>query len=122
MTTDQTMSGETCTFDQLLAKHVQLGNTRCDEDVLKRSPDYFVDSAVHDTLQGQGLIEEYQVYRKDDDAEITCIVRFGNKLNGHPGIVHGGIISTTIDNTFGWLFIALNYPSAFTANMSVNFR
>lgn len=116
------MSGETCAFDQLLAKHVQQGNTRCDAEFLSKSPEFFVGSAVHDTLQGQGLIEDYQVYRKDDDAEITCILRFGNKLNGHPGIVHGGIISTALDNTFGWLFMTLNYPPAFTANLTVNFR
>ena len=119
---NQNMYEETSTFDQLLAKHTQLGNTRCDEDALKQSPDYFLGSAVHDTLQGQGLIERYQVYRKNDDEEITCIIHFGNKLNGHPGIVHGGIISTAIDNTFGWLFTALNYPPSFTANLNVNFR
>jgi acyl-coenzyme A thioesterase PaaI-like protein len=38
------------------------------------------------------------------------------------GIVHGGILSTAIDNTFGWLFTALNYPPSFTANLTVNFK
>lgn len=111
-----------CSVDSLIALHVQNGNTRCDEEVLKTSPEYFLGSVVHDTLRGEGLIEEYRVYRKDDDEEITCIVKFGDKLNGHPGIVHGGIISTSIDNTFGWLFTALDYPPSFTANLNINFR
>ena len=77
---------------------------------------------MHDTLNGQGLIEDYRVYRKDGHDEVACIVKFGDKLNGHPGIVHGGIISMAIDNTFGWLFTALEYPPSFTANLNINFR
>jgi hypothetical protein len=34
---------------------------------------------------GVGLIEDYRVYRKDDHDEISCVVKFGDKLNGHPG-------------------------------------
>ena len=112
----------TDSIESLLAMHLEAGNIRYDEEVLQSSPDYFLGSAVHDTLRGQGLIEEYRIYRKDDDDEITCILKFGNKLNGHPGVVHGGLISTAIDNTFGWLFTALKYPPSVTANLNVNFR
>ena len=115
-------SSETDSIETLFAIHLESGNVRCDEEITKSSPDYFLGNAVHDTLRGQGFIEEYRVYRKDDDDEITCILKFGNKLNGHPGIVHGGIISTVIDNTFGWLFTTLKYPASFTANLNVNFR
>lgn len=113
---------ETDSIESLIATHLEAGNIRYDEEVLRTSPEYFLGSAVHDTLRGQGLIEEYRIYRKDVDDEITCILKFGNKLNGHPGIVHGGVISTVIDNTFGWLFTALKYPPSFTANLNVNFR
>ena len=105
-----------------IVEHVIDGHTRCDSEVLKTSPEYFLGSAVHDTLNGQGLIEDYRVYRKDGHDEVACIVKFGDKLNGHPGIVHGGIISMAIDNTFGWLFTALEYPPSFTANLNINFR
>lgn len=106
----------------LIAQHIREGNVRCDEEYLKRSPEFCEGNAVHETLGGHGLIEEYCVYRKAGDPEITCIVSFGDKVNGHPGIVHGGIISTVFDNTFGWLFTILDYPSSFTANLNVNFR
>jgi acyl-coenzyme A thioesterase PaaI-like protein len=34
----------------------------------------------------------------------VCVadVRIGEKLNGHDNIVHGGIISLMLDDTFGW--------------------
>ena len=110
------------TSHQAIDRHIHYGHTRCDEDILRTSPEYFLGSAVHDTLSGVGLIEDYRVYRKDDHDEVSCILKFGDKLNGHPGIVHGGIIATALDNTFGWLFTALKYPPSFTANLNINFR
>ena len=106
----------------LIARHIRDGNIRREEEILESSPEFRKGNAVHETLDGNGLIEEYCVYRKADDPEITCITKFGDKVNGHPGIVHGGIISTVFDNTFGWLFTILDYPSSFTANLNVNFR
>ena len=115
-------NGAVSTTVQTIDGHIHEGHMRCDEDILRLSPEYFLGSAVHDTLNGLGLIEDYRVYRKEDHDEISCIVRFGDRLNGHPGIVHGGIIATALDNTFGWLFTALKYPPSFTANLSLNFR
>ena len=109
-------------MEDLIARHIRDGNVRCDEELLKSAPEFSKGNAVHETLEGQGLIEEYGVYRKAGDQEITCIASFGDRVNGHPGIVHGGIISTVFDNTFGWLFTILDYPSSFTANLNVNFR
>lgn len=43
-------------------------------------------------------------------------------MNGHPGVVHGGLTSAMFDNTFGWLFFALGKPAAVTANLNVDFR
>lgn len=57
-----------------------------------------------------------------DNPEIICIVQFGNALNGHPGVVHGGIISMMFDNCFGWVFLASKLNPGFTANLNVNFR
>ena len=78
--------------------------------------------ALHDTLQGNGMIEAYEVYKKKDSQEVICFVRFGNRLNGHPGVVHGGILSLAVDNSFGWLFISQKFGPAFTANLNINFR
>ena len=79
-------------------------------------------NAVHDTVRGDGLIEAYEIYRRNNHQEIVAVVKFGNRLNGHPKIVHGGITSMMFDNTYGWLFFALGIKAAVTANLSVNFR
>ena len=75
--------------------------------------------AIFGTLKGQGLIERYSVYRRvtiDKQGEpaphqehtigaelAVADIRVGKDLNGHKGIVHGGIISLLIDDTFGWV-------------------
>jgi len=46
--------------------------------------------ALHETLQGENKVEIYEVYKHNTKAEIMGIVKFGNSLNGYPGIVHGG--------------------------------
>jgi hypothetical protein len=85
--------------------------------------EYHRKNAVHDTLRGESLIEAYEVYHNETTGDIRCIVRFGNALNGHQGIVHGGITALVFDNTFGWLFFMLrDVPAAFTANLSLNYR
>lgn len=84
---------------------------------------YLANNAVHDTLRGESLIEAYEVYFNETTRDIRCIVRFGNTLNGHQGIVHGGITALVFDNTFGWLFFTQgDVPAAFTANLSINYK
>ena len=78
--------------------------------------------ALHETLNGNGKVELYEIYKKKDADEIKCIIKFGEALNGHKGIVHGGITSLVIDNTFGWLFMSCKLPSAFTANLNINYK
>ena len=79
-------------------------------------------NALHDTLSKPNLIEKYEVYKKNDSDEILCVVRFGSMINGHPTIVHGGITSLVLDNSYGWLFFSLDLPMAVTANLQVNYR
>ena len=46
----------------------------------------------------------------------------GKALNGYPGVIHGGISALLFDNTFGWVFIALNAPHGVTANLNINYK
>lgn len=78
--------------------------------------------ALHDTLAGDRMIEAYEVYKHKTAEEIMCLVKFGETLNGHRGIVHGGITALVFDNSFGWLFICLEKPMAVTANLNINYR
>jgi acyl-coenzyme A thioesterase PaaI-like protein len=79
-------------------------------------------NALHDTLNGLHRLEKYHIYKKLNSDEIVAVVRFGDMVNGHPTIVHGGITSLVFDNTYGWLFFSLDLPMAVTANLNVNYR
>lgn len=95
---------------------------RLDEDFFLKHPTLMNGNAFHDTLRGDGMVLTYEVYQKKGSEEIAAVIKFGHRLNGHKGIVHGGIISTAFDNSFGWLFFTFDTYPAFTANLSVNFR
>ena len=95
---------------------------RIDEDILKQHADRIDTNAVHGALTFPEGLERYDIYQKGDHQELACIIRIGKKLCGHPDIVHGGIISTLFDYTYGWLFFAVGEKAGFTANLSVNFR
>ncbi|KAI9339279.1 HotDog domain-containing protein [Obelidium mucronatum] len=76
------------------------------------------------TLYGKNRIEfAFQGYDPASNV-LTKVVRFGENLCGHPGIVHGGLISAFFDDAFGSLFW-INSNGAFTgvtANLTVNYR
>ncbi len=102
------------------------------------------------------MIERYDVYRRvhyDDGVggvgrrprgegsssrrrEVAVVnFRLGDKLNGHSGIVHGGILSLLFDEAMGWAYECLRNEgelfdetsttpvmTAVTANLNVDFR
>lgn len=76
-----------------------------------------------------------------DETEVICATfDLGTKLNGHPGIVHGGILSLLFDDTMGFAYEAVDLSQytlnnnddsvnqnhvpniAVTANLNVDFR
>lgn len=95
---------------------------RVDEEVLDTHGKYKDNNAIHGPLSGDEKITRFEVYKKEGAQEITAVVHIGSSLCGHPGIVHGGIISAIFDNAFGWLFLAHKMKPAFTANLNINFR
>ena len=81
---------------------------------------------IHDTLQGDGRLELYELWAKkgpeEGGEEVIAVVRFGDEVNGHPGVVHGGMTAAVIDNTFGWVYLAYKQIPGFTAYLNVNYR
>jgi acyl-coenzyme A thioesterase PaaI-like protein len=101
----------------------ELGYQRIDHEILSQfSQTQLEKNAIHGTLSGYSMIAKYHVYHKEGENNLYCIVEIGDKLAGHPEIVHGGIISAIFDNTFGWLYMVTKQKSAFTANLNINFR
>lgn len=82
------------------------------------------DNAIHDTLMGDRMIQAYEIYKSTDpeNKEVLSIFHFGDALNGHPGVVHGGILALAFDNSFGWVSIAGSSPPGVTANLNINYR
>jgi len=100
--------------------------------------------AIFGSLWGDTMIEEYQVYRPvsdNDDGDNVLVlaadVTFGTHVNGHGGIVHGGILGLMFDDAMGWaaneVLAKTKTPPAsserpkmpkipVTANLSVDFR
>ncbi|KAJ3073968.1 hypothetical protein HDU98_000192, partial [Podochytrium sp. JEL0797] len=76
------------------------------------------------TLYGKKRIE-YALQGFDEESRtVIKIVRFGENLCGHSGIVHGGLISAFFDDAFGtsfWIESKGEYTGV-TANLSVNYR
>ena len=108
--------------------------------------------AIFGTLNGDTLIESYEVFKptktaskgrqlqqtttttttnddndNGDDNVLIAYVKFGSHLNGHTGVVHGGILSLMFDDIMGFGYEALrrdvdDIPMAVTANLNVDFR
>mmetsp|Transcript_14702 Transcript_14702/g.16752 ORF Transcript_14702/g.16752 Transcript_14702/m.16752 type:complete len:267 (-) Transcript_14702:351-1151(-) len=60
--------------------------------------------------------------KNEKENVVIANIKFGNNLNGHIGIVHGGIISLLFDDICGFAFHAVGVVHAVTANLNVNFR
>ena len=53
---------------------------------------------------------------------VVADIRIGSKLNGHDGIVHGGILALLIDDAMGYAFYSMGIDFAVTANLTVDYR
>ena len=89
----------------------------------KENQDWLKDHVIHGNLNKESGIEVYEIYKKSDEDELVCIIKFGSALNGYPGVVHGGITALMFDNSFGWLLLSSkSAQAAVTANLNVNYR
>lgn len=92
--------------------------------------------AVFGPLHGPGLIERFDVYKHvsnnhskdtqyDKNERVVVAIKLGTRLNGHGGVVHGGIISLLLDSSMGFAYVGLLEDSkeiAVTANLKIDFR
>ncbi|KAJ3074157.1 Thioesterase super member 4 [Podochytrium sp. JEL0797] len=76
------------------------------------------------TLYGRHKIEHVVQSFSEADNVLVTLVRFGTRVSGHPGILHGGMTSAFFDGVFGMLFMiqTKGIGSGVTANLSVDFR
>jgi adenylylsulfate kinase len=72
------------------------------------------------------MIERYDIWKRKsaDESKNVVIgyVRFGENLDGHPAVVHGGILSLIFDDICGFAYEALGVHHAVTANLNIDYR
>ena len=98
-----------------------------DYELMKIDRGVFADKhAIFGVLMGKNMIEKYQVYKRPVESKsanvVVAHVKLGDNVDGHPGMVHGGILALILDDFLGFGFKALGVEMAVTANLSVDFR
>lgn len=108
------------------------------EDTIQSNKNEDDDDNVDDTksVEKKKIIANHQVTKKEEDTKeeiLVADIRLGKNLDGHDGIMHGGIISLLFDESFGWGYGAMGakigktwgedgFPLVVTANLNVNYK
>jgi hypothetical protein len=63
------------------------------DDPLSKDDHPLHSHVLYSSLLGESKVECYEIYRSKSgtEEEIYCVIAFGDKLNGWPNIVHGGM-------------------------------
>lgn len=80
--------------DQLAKYRPSLTEYTRIDSYLHEKPEYAAfrsNHAMHETLRGDKMIQNYEIYKKEGENEVYCILSFGHALNGYRGVLHGGI-------------------------------
>jgi uncharacterized protein (TIGR00369 family) len=78
---------------------------------------------IYGALLSDNLVESYHAYRHlNDRTRVTAVVQLGRGVDGHPGVVHGGVLALLMDDVLGFGYEALgDVPMAVTANLNINY-
>ncbi|EAW07755.1 PaaI family thioesterase [Aspergillus clavatus NRRL 1] len=70
-----------------------------------------------------GIVVPPYVFCEDGGKSLTAIFYLGSDVSGHPGIVHGGLLATLLDESMArCCFPALPNKVAVTANLNIDYR
>lgn len=87
-----------------------------------------VSHIIFGQLLKEGCIERYAVYKRinkignESPEIIVSDIHLGNNLDGHEGVVHGGILAMLFDDSMGMAFGVMGIDMAYTANLNVDYR
>lgn len=76
------------------------------------------------TLMGPGkVVVPPLTFSESGGKSLVQIQYLGSDLCGHPGIIHGGLLATILDEGLAWCcFAALPNKIGMTANLNINYR
>ncbi|KAH0498749.1 hypothetical protein TgHK011_005987 [Trichoderma gracile] len=91
---------------------------------LKMSEEIRRRSLTAGVLQGEGkVVVPPLAFIEDGGKSIVSVTYVGDRLCGHPGLVHGGMLATMLDEGLArGCFDALPHKIAVTANLEINYR
>ncbi|KAL1898318.1 hypothetical protein Cpir12675_002026 [Ceratocystis pirilliformis] len=103
---------------------------RADPDITESRPHLQMPDKVRaqnltaKSLQGPALLATVPVtFGSKNGMEITTVMYLGRDLCGHPGIVHGGLLATILDEQSGFCCIPkMPQRMAVTAYLNINYR
>ena len=95
--------------------------------VLPERASEYAGHAIFGLLLGEDRIESYEVFKRpknntENENVLIAFVKFGGSVDGHPGVVHGGILSLIFDDALGFGYEAIGVSHAVTANLNIDFR
>ena len=117
-------------IDQHIQSHPLALSLRADPNFSESRPHLKIPDVlrVHNltggTLAGdRKLVVPPVIWNQKDGKSLVSICFIGEDLCGYPGIVHGGLLATLLDEGLArCCFPALPHKIAMTANLSVNYR
>lgn len=90
---------------------------------MRQPPEQRKHSLTSGTLLGPGKIPVPPLAFTKEGEEIVVLMYLGTELCGHVGMVHGGMLSTLIDEGLArCCFAALPNKIGVTANLNINYR
>lgn len=91
---------------------------------LKIPPPYRSHNLTGGTLMGPGKVVVPPVtFAETGGKSLVSISYLGHELCGHPGIIHGGLLATMLDEGLArCCFAALPHKVGMTANLNINYR
>ncbi|KAI0828381.1 Thioesterase/thiol ester dehydrase-isomerase [Hypoxylon sp. FL0890] len=91
---------------------------------LKIPPAYRNYNLTGGTLMGPGRLEVPPIiFAEAGGKSLVSISYLGDELCGHPGIIHGGLLATLLDEGLArCCFAALPQKIGMTANLNINYR
>jgi 3'-phosphoadenosine 5'-phosphosulfate synthase len=91
---------------------------------IKMPPTYRSHNLTGSTLLGPGrVVVPPIIFSEDGGKSLVSIQYLGHDICGHPGVVHGGMLATILDESMArCCFAALPHKIGMTANLNINYR
>ncbi|KAJ5345571.1 hypothetical protein N7452_003575 [Penicillium brevicompactum] len=117
-------------IDATLRTHAEAEALRANPDFTEARPHHKIPETLRarsltaGTLAGPGkIVVPPYVFSERDGKSMVSLMYLGSDVCGHPGIVHGGLLATLLDEGMArCCFPALPNKVAVTANLNIDYR